>query len=89
MNEFVSNGSSGVGNINFASGSCAGGVRSVREACSWRDCMFSASKASQANGCSGLLKFSSRIPARENMELVLSLVWFSGICFLGCWGSWC
>lgn len=89
MNGVVNNGSSGVGKINFVSDSCAEGDRRVREVCSWQDCMFSASKASQMNGCFRLLKISRRIHARENMECVLSLMWFSEICFLGYWGSWC
>ncbi len=63
--------------------------RMVMEACSWQDCMFSASKVSQANGCFRLLKIYSCIPVRENVEWVLSLLWFSGICFPGYWGSWC
>jgi len=49
--------------------------------------MFSASKASQVNDCSMLPNVSRCIHARENMECVLSLTLFSGICFLGYWGG--
>ncbi len=68
MSGFVSNGGSGVGKINFVSVSCAEGDFSVRETCSWQDCMFTASKASQSNGCFRLLAVSSRVCVRECME---------------------
>ena len=53
---------------NFASGFCTEGVSWVREACSWQDCVFSASKDSQVNGCGRLLGISNSIYARKNME---------------------
>ncbi len=49
--------------------------------------MFSASKASQVNDCSMLPNISRRAHARENMECILSLTLFSGICFLVYWGG--
>ena len=53
----------------------------VRETCSWQDYVFSASAASMAKGCCRFLKISGSINARVNMEWILSLVWFPGICF--------
>ena len=86
MGGVVGNGSSGIGRNNFASCSYVEGWRRVREACSWQGCMFSSSKASHVNDHFRLLKISRRITARENMECILCLVRFSGICFSGILG---
>ena len=75
--------------INFISSSSTGGGSMVMEVCLWQCCLFSASEASQLSGCGRLMKAFGCIPARVNMEWVLSFVRFPEICFLGCEGSWC
>ncbi|MGR3293722.1 MAG: hypothetical protein ACUZ9M_06890 [Candidatus Scalindua sp.] len=51
MNEFVSNSGRGVEGIDFVFGFYVEGASRAREACSWRDCVSSASAVSRVDGC--------------------------------------
>ncbi len=88
MNEFVGRGGNGAGRVILFLAPVLRAFRVDREAYSWHGCMFSASKASRVNDCFNLMEISLCIYAGENMELVLSFVRFSEICFSGYEGGY-